>query len=455
MHHHLPDPPRQSSADEIGQAQPPCDIFDSYDFTAIHAVTLFADLEHSVMMSSAFDLRDYDQLINVFQETMQHLIVMLKAQRMDVAEANVVGDQCSIFFYDPTEVVDNYCLEGPHAAEGPTRDALLSKCQRRNQELMYGALKAAIQLKNIWLTHPINIERIRQHREALTLGVGLNVGLVHYRSRADGERRIEGHAVNVGKRIETASREGRYSRIMLGQKARDLLRSHIVRHSQLRQRVFFASHEISLDLLKGVIQRHPVYELKFYHRLNVPTSETVYEQYERILNKDRTNVWAYYLLFDHYAYQRGDWGRAYELVKQTQLVYPHDEKVLLDLSKCLLRLGHLEQAKRIAEQALSLNPDFDLVYEELAVIADLQGDAAGQILHMRDALRLSPDSPSNNRNLGLALCSHGCIDEGAYYLVQALMRYPDYITHAGFQESVTDACAGKPIPQLLQALLKA
>ena len=53
----------------------------------------------------------------------------------------------------------------------------------------------------------------------------------------------------------------------------------------------------------------------------------------------------------------------YELAKQAYLADPHDEKVMLDLSRFAFQAGNLDQAFRMAEHALAANPQFDLAFE--------------------------------------------------------------------------------------------
>lgn len=428
-------------------------VYDSHDYTSIHAAILFADIEHSVMISSALSPRDYDKLVNAFQRAMMTLVDALRQQNLFVSEYGIIGDQLSIFFYDPDEVRRNFLLDGPVELDSETRKTLVATCRHANEQLTFGALKAAIQLKNIWLTQDFSEERVREHRAPLNLGIGINMGQVFYTNRADGQRRIEGNTVNLGKRIESFSRSGKYSQIMFSQRARDTIRSSVIRHSQLRQRVFFHEHAPSLELMKGVAQQQHVYELKFYHRLGVPTQEMVFEQYGQMFLKERSNVWAYYQLFEYYAYQRDDWDHAFGLAKMAQLVHPVDEKIQLDLSKCYLRFGRLEQSMAFALRALELNPEFDLVHEHLAQIAVEQGDKAAQIRHLRGAILLSPDSPVNNFNLGLALLTGGQPDEGARCVLEAVRLFPGYPATAEFQAAMLSLREEGLLPAELDGLI--
>jgi tetratricopeptide (TPR) repeat protein len=272
---------------------------------------------------------------------------------------------------------------------------------------------------------------------------------VYLCNRPDGQRRIEGYAVNLGKRIEGYSRQGLYSRIMLSQECHDILRGAVVKHTQLRQRIFFHRHMVPLELMKGVAQSQCVYELKFYHRLGITAPGDVYTQYDALFAVDRTNSWAYYQLFDYCAYNLKDWDRAFALAKTAHVANPLDEKVLLDLAKCYLHFGRLRQSANLAEQALQLNDQFDLAHEHLMEIAAKEEDIDAQIALCRNMVRLSPDSPVNNLNLGLTLLTAGRQEEGLYHVLEALRVFPEYPTWPAFAEALRQLDSQGKLPAQL------
>jgi class 3 adenylate cyclase len=428
-------------------------IFDGHDFTSIHAAVLFADLENSVMISSALSGPEYDRLINAYQGTMLELVRALEEQGMHVGEFHVAGDQLSVFFYDPEEVARNYALDGPEPLAGDARRELIRQCRKVNEEIAFCALRAAIQLKNRWLVQEANLERVLRHREPLGLAIGLHYGRVYLTNRPDGTRRAEGFAINFGKRVESCAREGKYSRIMVSQKMRDLIRTSVVKNTQLRQRIFFHRHDVAIELLKGVSRAQAVYELKFYHRIGVHVPQAAIELYESIFAIDHTNVWAYNQLVDYYAFEAHNWERVFELANIASVVHPEDEKIQHDLSKYYFQKGNLDLSREFALEALRLNPSFDLVHEQLAVIASRQEDLAAQIAHCRDAVRLSPSSAVNHFNLGLALLEAGQSDAGEYHVLEAARIYPEYPeAYPAFGESLRRLAETGKLPEPLARL---
>jgi class 3 adenylate cyclase len=418
------------------------------DHDYIHAAILFADIENSVMWSGTLPPRDYDNLLNSFQATMYDLAADLRAQGFPLAEFAVVGDQLSLFFYDAEEINRNAAFAAPGAEDPTVRAQLVETCRAANEAVLFAAFRAAIFLKDRWLQHEYNLERVRRQREPLGLGIGLHYGRVYLKDRADGRRRIEGFAVNLAKRVEGYARFGRYSRIMLSQNAHDRLRGVVIRHTQLRQRIYFHQHEMELELLKGVTEAQAVFELRFFSRIGVMkiTPDTV-RQYEAMFYRNPRNIWAYYQLFEYYAYTAQDWNQVQTAVRQALLTYPHDEKVLLDLARYYQQQGNLALAREHAQQALKQNPDFDLAYELLWTIAEAEGDTEACVNYLRKAVSLAPGSPAIHLNFGLLLCDRGQSETAEHHLAQALDWYPDYPTHAPTVNSVRACYEAGTLPE--------
>jgi class 3 adenylate cyclase len=451
MNRHL----ESSADDDMAISGLPEHVWRDLDFTNIHAVVLFADIQNSVMISSTVSIRDYDELINEFQMAMLEVVTSLRQQQMPIGESHIAGDQLSLFFYNPAEVERNYALDGPQPAAGTARAALIQTSRQASQQLVYAALKAAVQLKSHWLVQRFNLERVRSHHAPFELSIGVHYGRVYLRDRPGGHRSIEGYAVNLAKRVETASRSGRYSYIMFSEDACEALCRSVVAHSQLRQRVFFFRHELDLIELKGVAKQQPVYELKFCHRIKVPVPEASIAQHEALFAIDPTNLWSYYQLVEHWAYDEGDWDKAYQLASRAQLIHPRDEKIKLDFAKYHFQHGDMEMSLVYCRQALALNPEFDLAYEQLTLIAEQMGDAAQMVAYMRQCLSLSPGSPGNNMNLGLALMHNGEHAEAMHHIVTALRLYPEYAQQRELQEALHGLTGQVELPPELALIVTA
>jgi tetratricopeptide (TPR) repeat protein len=423
-------------------------------YCSIHAAVLFADIQDSVLLSSSLHPLDYDELLNGFQALMLGLIQALREEQEPVAEYRVAGDQLSLFLYDAAEVERNFKLDGPEAAVGEERGTLIDACRKSSENLLYRALLAAIRLKNCWLVQPFNTRRVLARHEPYELSIGIHYGRVYLRRRADGLRRIEGYTVNLAKRIETASRLGRFSQIMLSQAACETIRNTVRGPSQVRQRVFFQQHELEAGELKGILKNQPLYELKFYHRLGLAPEEEAIPLYRTIFAVNPANAWAYYQLADHFAYQLGQWETARELAHRAQIVHPRDERVKYDLARCYFEMGDYDLSREYCEQALVLNPDFDLAYEALARIAAKRDDYDALIRCMRKAVSLSPRSAANHLNLALGLLQGGQYAPAEQHVREAIALWPQYRADSTLQATLRAAAEKTELPEALRAVMQ-
>jgi class 3 adenylate cyclase len=411
--------------EEVMEVELPPDVWNGREYTNIYCAVLFADLENSVQISRIISPADYDELIDQFQAAMLRAVGEITGEMgLTPGEVAVAGDQLALFFYDTDSVKRNYLLDGEPGLQGAERKQVIDAYRKSNEGLAFDALKAAVHLKNSWLVDPVNLERVIQHREPYGLALGVHIGKVFLRERSDGRRRVEGFTVNMAKRVESYSRQGKFSRIMFSQAACNLIRGSVRGHSQLRQRIFFHKHAVDAEALKG-IGRTELYELKFLHSIRIlPPTPKLIQQYEKVFAIDETNVWAYYQLTNYYGTGFKDLEKVLRLAQRAYLVYPDDEKVLMDLAYYHQNTGNLEQAKEFCLKAISANPELDLAYEELAFIYDLQGIRDKQVEIMRKAVMLSPESSMNRVNLGMALCENDEYEEAVGHLAFGIRGAP-------------------------------
>ena len=416
----------------------PSSIWAGMEYTRIHAAVLHAKLvDNTTLSSSSQRPRDFQRVIDAFASTALNLVWQLNEQRLPIAEYSIAGDQLSIYFYEPLDVWRSYRLDGPDPATDDEQAQLERELQERKGSLAYKALRAAIQLKNLWLAHSVNMQRLQDQLEPLGVGIGLHVGHVFLYDRPDERRRIEGMATSKARWTADAARYGKYSRLMVSREMHEILRGWIINETMLRQRVFFYQHELEPEAPVYSGQSQTIFELKFYHRLKIDRPLDVIRQYDFMFEMDPSNIWSYYELFDFHAYTEGDWEKAAQLAERAQLAHPKDEKVLLDLSRYYARKLSYEQAKHLAERALELNNDFDLVYEHLAWLAAQMQDMNAQLANLSRAMVLAPGSPANHLNYGLSLCQTGKQDEGGFHILKAITLFPGYLEREGFWVAIS------------------
>jgi tetratricopeptide (TPR) repeat protein len=177
------------------------------------ATILFADMVDSSMLSHICDPVAYDRLVSSFQEmcvnVVREMLVTNKDKHSEShIEASVRGDELSLIIT---------C--DPFSKKSTLPDVRL-QCST------WLALQVAIRLKRHWLLVEENKSRICNGQPPLGIAIGLHAGPVIVRPHlrfASCEKPLktkscvsaEGYAINIAKRVETASRGGRFSRIYL------------------------------------------------------------------------------------------------------------------------------------------------------------------------------------------------------------------------------------------------
>lgn len=209
-----------------------------------HAVILFVDLVGSVNLSDVLGPEKYDVVIKAFQGLVsdigERVAKEFESQIPSRVDIDVRGDQLIFIATDPSEA--------------------------STKQFAKRILEMAIALKLRWLCTPPNPDRIDDGLAPIGLGMGLHfgpvlVGLLPRFSRnkwGKVERQDldspEGFAINFAKRVESASRLGHSSGIILSQSMLALCR-----RAKLSIEV---GNPMSIDV-KGVEMREAMYELKW------------------------------------------------------------------------------------------------------------------------------------------------------------------------------------------------
>ena len=157
------------------------------------ATILFVDIMNSMEIANYWDTRKYNDFLNEFQYAMLRGIWLHKER---IRKVRLAGDELVVFYYSKDVSKDIVC-----------------------------AIELANTLKILWYIGVINRKRVREGKKILDLGVGINTGeVINERRPTITELKklvprritIEGLAISLAKRIEGLSRQGQYSRIMIG-----------------------------------------------------------------------------------------------------------------------------------------------------------------------------------------------------------------------------------------------
>jgi class 3 adenylate cyclase len=228
-----------------------------------NATILFADLMNSTELAKNLTLQEYDDMLGDFQDTMfevvSHHLGYFGYQGDGIdSEWSISGDELRVFLYSENIAFD-------------IRNALL----------------IAAKIKLAWLSSDFNQKVLSEQRLVSRIGVGVNCGKVIKDVRpwrvkiGKAEPNIEGYAINLTKRIESASREGNVYQIMAG--------ASLYKRCQQNSQLNVAFSNPKSLVFKGLGQKIPVYEVTSFVNFEVMSSMPVSLQ-EGLLEKMESTV---------------------------------------------------------------------------------------------------------------------------------------------------------------------
>lgn len=312
----------------------------------MEATILFADMVDSSTLSHVHDPHQYDEIVSAFQKTAVEVVaeVIKETERPDHLEAAVRGDELSLIV---ATVVDS------------DQSTDLDDSSRRLSAL---ALQIAVRLKRRWLLTPENVRRVRAGQPPLGIAIGIHAGPVvvgkHRRFTPDSRDSVsattaEGYAINLAKRVETAARAGRFSRVFLTRPIYNRT------PSDFRQ----AFVRADVPQLKGLPAAPTIYEAKsighfddraFKQGIEFDNDENL-GVYESIVRANPDEVW---LLLDlaHKYFDTGEYEKAARKYESVIEVDPEFAPAHAYLGRAYLRDYRLPEAQSCLERAVELNP---------------------------------------------------------------------------------------------------
>jgi class 3 adenylate cyclase len=293
----------------------------------VTATILFVDIMDSMEMANYWDTKKYSDYLNEFQYTMQRGICIWET---GIRQVKLAGDELIVFY-----------------------------CSRDVGEDIVNAIQLANSLKIMWYTSYTNCRRIKEGKKILDLGIGINTGDVTYERRPvvkklekilPRRKTFEGLPISLAKRIESFSRQGRYSRIMVGHRTMAEL-NKLYHH--------YECESMGLQRLKGMSQEIPVFELKSCYSLEgeilaeLPDLGWAITQLERIKIFDPSNIWLLMTLIDIYRNKK-NYKRVEKLCREAIAVDDSVSNIHHELGVSLHEQKKYEEALKHFDTAINL-----------------------------------------------------------------------------------------------------
>jgi len=296
----------------------------------VTATILFVDIIDSMEIANYWDTRKYNNFLNEFQDTMLRGISLHKK---GIKKVKLAGDELVVFY-----------------------------CSKDISEDILNAIELANTLKILWYISYSNRKRVREGKKIFDLGVGINTGQVIKEYRpfikelakfVSKRKTFEGLPISLAKRIEGFSREGKYSRIMIGHRLMSEL-----------DKLFhdYEYESMGLQKFKGMAQRIPVFELKSCYSRDAEILAEYKDlnwairQLEHIKVFDPSNIWLLMTLINIYE-NRKDYKKVERLCREAIAIDDRVANIHVELGASLGEQNKYEEALVHFNKSISLKPN--------------------------------------------------------------------------------------------------
>jgi len=297
----------------------------------VTATILFVDIMDSMEIANYWDTKKYNEFLNEFQRIM---LMGIELYKKGIKKVQLVGDEL-VVFYSSKDVAED----------------------------IVNAMLLAHMLKIHWYVSYTNIKRIKEGKKHFDLGIGINTGqtIKEYRPfRKKVEKFVrrrktfEGLPISLAKRIEGFSRQGKYSKIMVGH------------HTMAELKKLHHDYEFEfrgLQKLKGLAQMTPIFELKSCFSQEAETLARfddlrwAIRQLECIKVFDPSNIWLLMTLIDIYDNKK-KYKKVEELCREAIAIEDQVANVHLTLGVSLGEQKKHEEALQCFNKAISLKSNY-------------------------------------------------------------------------------------------------
>lgn len=330
------------------------------DSGPLHVSVLFMDMVSSTDVAGVLGLEEYAELARSFEA--------------------ICRKQLQYLFED--RGAERYADDGRHWGFEVTGDELVVFLHTdRPHDDIYQLVCLAIALKCAWLSSPMNTQCIESGRATMELAAGIHSGLV-WATRRTGGFEKRGLAINLAKRIESASREGDRFRIFVSDAAFKLVQG------RMRNLLF---GERGLHRAKGIHGEVGIHELRESfveptRRMHPDLAKGFADRARRALATNTFDLWIHSCL---------------QLEERLAEILPDDERVVL------------------ARRVLAIDPKNPVALMVLSDACNDSGDNETALLYLGDLVAHWPSFGDGWLALARTFRQQGDEDEARRALLQA------------------------------------
>lgn len=298
----------------------------------LNVAVLFVDLVNSSEFASVLGLQEYAEYLDSFKHAClaqsRHFFETVHRSKYQEGvdyRVSFIGDELVVFLHSGREADDIYQL-----------------------------VCLAICLKCAWLASPKNTERIQAGMGTVDIACGIHFGGVWATPQQDGYD-LRGFTINVAKRIETASREGKNFHIFLSDTAYKKI-------SQLLRNLLVSEGKILP--MKGVIVPVGIYEVEDsfvdpYKRLDPEFIEGFQKVARSALESNTCEAWIHSCLQVWEESRNGKvTDECFEICRHTLKSHPGNAVALYFIGQAYQEHCDPERAKLYLEDLTRVHPTF-------------------------------------------------------------------------------------------------
>jgi tetratricopeptide (TPR) repeat protein len=386
------------------------------------AVILFADIMNASEISNNTSIENYAYIINQFHKCAADVyeFIGLNNFQNKIVELTLRGDEVWLILRSaPLEKVGSPKEKIEMALARDVRDAI----------------RFGIAMKLLWRATEYNRDRIIEDIFPRDLGIGIHQGPVYFYkdkelpSSLDKKESSEGYSINLAKRIETESRNGEKSEILV---------SGSIKYwsEKIKIRLDFQK-QIPKDKLKGLSTNFSIYEIinvkdDFANLIDklikeLKFDDETWEKYELLKEKNPDDFWAELLVRFKTKVKEEQKPEFIENKPGKEITEKGYEFYLLEAEK-FYDMGNYDKVIENLTKAIELNPNEAAAYNNRGNTYSDKKEYDKAIADYNEAIELNPNYAAAYNNRGSAYYDKTEYDKAIADCNKAIELDPKYAT---------------------------